>query len=161
MHQIIGLYPQKPCSDDSNHQLKTTDDSRIRTGPLRRPWIKNNRWVKLSECIPWDELAESYYQGLPADRGRPLKDAQLVIGAVIINTSFAFPTWKPCYRSRKTRTCNTSSACRVIRQRHRLPRRYWSKSANAWARSCSKASIAPLSRRMRAKSRSSLNASTD
>jgi IS5 family transposase len=45
---------------------------------------KNNRWVKLSECIPWDELAESYYQGLPADRGRPLKDARLVIGAVII-----------------------------------------------------------------------------
>jgi IS5 family transposase len=45
---------------------------------------KNNRWVKLSECIPWDELAESYYQGLPADRGRPLKDARLVIGGVIV-----------------------------------------------------------------------------
>ncbi len=45
---------------------------------------KNNRWVKLSNCIPWDELAESYYQGLPAERGRPVKDARLVIGAVII-----------------------------------------------------------------------------
>lgn len=45
---------------------------------------KNNRWVKLSNCIPWDELAESYYQGLPAERGRPAKDARLVIGAVII-----------------------------------------------------------------------------
>jgi len=45
---------------------------------------KNNRWVKLSRCIPWDELAESYYQGFPADRGRPAKDARLVIGAVII-----------------------------------------------------------------------------
>jgi hypothetical protein len=45
---------------------------------------KNNRWVKLSECIPWDDLAESYYQGLAAERGRPLKDARWVIGTVII-----------------------------------------------------------------------------
>jgi IS5 family transposase len=52
--------------------------------PFETALDKNNRWVKLSECIPWDELAESYYQGLPADRGRPLKDARLVIGAVII-----------------------------------------------------------------------------
>ena len=48
--------------------------------PFETALDKNNRWVKLSECIPWDELAESYYQGLPADRGRPLKDARLVIG---------------------------------------------------------------------------------
>ena len=45
---------------------------------------KHNRWVKLSECIPWSALAESYYQGFAADRGRPMKDARLVIGAVII-----------------------------------------------------------------------------
>ncbi len=52
--------------------------------PFETVLDKTNRWVKLSECIPWDELAESYYQGLEADRGRPLKDARLVIGAVII-----------------------------------------------------------------------------
>jgi len=52
--------------------------------PFETALDKNNRWTKLSECIPWDDLAESYYQGLPADRGRPLKDARLVIGAVII-----------------------------------------------------------------------------
>ena len=45
---------------------------------------KHNRWVKLSECIPWDELAESYYQGFVADRGRPMQEARLMIGAVII-----------------------------------------------------------------------------
>lgn len=52
--------------------------------PFETTLDKNNRWVKLSECMPWDELAESYYQGLTSDRGRPLKDARLVIGAVII-----------------------------------------------------------------------------
>ncbi len=44
----------------------------------------NNRWVKLSQCIPWDELASGYYQNLSSTHGRPAKDARLVIGAVII-----------------------------------------------------------------------------
>lgn len=43
-----------------------------------------NRWVKLSDCIPWDELAESYYKTLSPTLGRPAKDARIVIGAVII-----------------------------------------------------------------------------
>lgn len=43
-----------------------------------------NRWVKLSDCIPWDKLAESYYKTLSPMLGRPSKDARIVIGAVII-----------------------------------------------------------------------------
>ena len=43
-----------------------------------------NRWVKLSELLPWDEMAEGYYQGMSKTKGRPGKDARLVIGAVII-----------------------------------------------------------------------------
>ena len=52
--------------------------------PFQTALDKNNRWVKLSRCIPWDELAEGYYQGLSDTQGRPTKDARLVIGAVII-----------------------------------------------------------------------------
>ena len=52
--------------------------------PFQVALDENNRWVKLSQCIPWDELAEGYYQGLSQDQGRPAKDARLVIGAVII-----------------------------------------------------------------------------
>ena len=52
--------------------------------PFQTALDKNNRWVKLSKCIPWDELAEGYYQGLVNTHGRPTKDARLVIGAVII-----------------------------------------------------------------------------
>jgi len=44
----------------------------------------DNRWVKLSECIPWDDLAQSYHKKLSATLGRPAKDARIVIGAVII-----------------------------------------------------------------------------
>ncbi len=45
---------------------------------------RENRWVKLSKCIPWDALAEGYYRKLSKRAGRPAKDARLVIGAVII-----------------------------------------------------------------------------
>ena len=31
--------------------------------PFQVALAENNRWVKLSQCIPSDELAEGYYQG--------------------------------------------------------------------------------------------------
>ena len=52
--------------------------------PFQTALDENNRWVKLSRVVPWDELAESYYQAFTSQRGRPTKDARLVIGAVII-----------------------------------------------------------------------------
>jgi hypothetical protein len=52
--------------------------------PFLAPLDENNRWVKLSQCIPWDALAEGYYQNMESTQGRPTKDARLVIGAVMI-----------------------------------------------------------------------------
>ncbi len=52
--------------------------------PFQTGLDSENRWVKMSECIPWDELSEAYYQSLSVSQGRPTKDARLVIGAVII-----------------------------------------------------------------------------
>ncbi len=52
--------------------------------PFQTVLDENNRWVKMEQCIPWDELAEFYYQGLSSQMGRPAKDARMVIGAVII-----------------------------------------------------------------------------
>ena len=52
--------------------------------PFQNALDENNRWVKLAQCIPWDELAQGYYEGMSQRRGRPSKDARLVIGAVII-----------------------------------------------------------------------------
>ena len=52
--------------------------------PFQVALNEHNRWVRLSECIPWDELAEGYCRGLSQGQGRPAKDARLVIGAVII-----------------------------------------------------------------------------
>jgi len=68
--------------------IRTTSSKQLTIAEFDWPFDtaldKHNRWVKLSACIPWDELAESDYQGFAADRGRPMKEARLVIGAVII-----------------------------------------------------------------------------
>ena len=65
--------------------IRTTSSKQLTIAEFDWPFDtaldKHNRWVKLSACIPWDELAESYYQGFTADRGRPMKEARLVIGA--------------------------------------------------------------------------------
>ena len=51
---------------------------------MKRHWTRTTRGVKLSECIPWDALADSYYETLCVGQGRPTKDARLAISAVII-----------------------------------------------------------------------------
>jgi transposase, IS5 family len=45
---------------------------------------KNNRWVKLSQLIPWDEFARIYYSGMSDAHGAPAIDARIVIGAMIV-----------------------------------------------------------------------------
>ncbi len=58
--------------------------------PLGTTVDKDNRWVKLAQCIPWDALAHIYYQGFSTNRGSPAKSARLVIGALIIKHKFGY-----------------------------------------------------------------------
>ena len=43
-----------------------------------------NRWVNMSEIIPWDKLASIYYKELSESEGRPSIDARRIIGAMLI-----------------------------------------------------------------------------
>ena len=52
--------------------------------PFSQHLDKNNRWVKLADCIPWDLLANVYYRKMNNDQGAPSLSARMVIGAVII-----------------------------------------------------------------------------
>lgn len=45
---------------------------------------KDNRWVVLSDLIPWDDLAEVYCQKLNSNSGRKSVDVRTVIAALII-----------------------------------------------------------------------------
>ncbi len=43
-----------------------------------------NRWVKWSEHIPWDNLAVGYYSTMNGSKDRPGKDTRMVVGSLII-----------------------------------------------------------------------------
>lgn len=44
----------------------------------------HNRWVVMSQIIPWDLFAKEYYKNFKTNRGAPTMDARLVLGVVII-----------------------------------------------------------------------------
>lgn len=44
----------------------------------------DNRWVKLSNLLPWDEIEEKYAKSFPAKKGAPAKSARMALAALII-----------------------------------------------------------------------------
>lgn len=45
---------------------------------------KSNRWVRLAEVMPWEELSAVYNKALSMMEGRPALSARVVVGALII-----------------------------------------------------------------------------
>jgi hypothetical protein len=43
-----------------------------------------NRWVKMAEIIPWDEIEEEYAFMFPSDRGNVAKPVRMALGSLII-----------------------------------------------------------------------------
>jgi hypothetical protein len=68
--------------------IRYTSQNQISIEEFRTPFAikltRENRWVKLAEALPWDELAKIYHRTLSAQKGRPSVDARIVIGALII-----------------------------------------------------------------------------
>jgi hypothetical protein len=52
--------------------------------PFDQELDPNNRWVQLSNSLPWDELVKIYIKKLRSDFGAPGINARMVIGALII-----------------------------------------------------------------------------
>jgi IS5 family transposase len=44
---------------------------------------ENNRWLRIAELIPWEELEDEYAKHF-SDVGRPAKDSQLVLGLLLL-----------------------------------------------------------------------------
>ncbi len=68
--------------------VKYTSQKQIKLELFKHPFNNeldpNNRWVKLSKVIPWDDLANIYSQKLDSNRGRFSVDVRTVLAALII-----------------------------------------------------------------------------
>jgi len=52
--------------------------------PFRGKLDERNRWLRIEKLIPWEELEIEYRRAFSPDFGRPAKDAQLVIGLLLL-----------------------------------------------------------------------------
>jgi len=52
--------------------------------PFETELDKENRWVKLSKLIPWDQLVEIYSKSLSRTKGKQSIEGRLAVGSLII-----------------------------------------------------------------------------
>lgn len=52
--------------------------------PFQAKLSAENRWVKLSQVVPWDKFANVYMAMMSSDLGRPGLSPRVVLGALII-----------------------------------------------------------------------------
>lgn len=52
--------------------------------PFRGALDGNNRWVKLANLLPWDDLVRVYAQNLSGQTGRPTADLRVELGILLI-----------------------------------------------------------------------------
>ncbi|MDA3953787.1 MAG: IS5 family transposase [Bacteroidales bacterium] len=68
--------------------IKYTSHSQISIDAFKTPFecnlSPNNRWVKLSQTVPWDALAAIYMRSMDSSIGRTGVSPQVIIGAMII-----------------------------------------------------------------------------
>jgi len=82
-------FPQKPCTFHRRFppMYKSKDRKTLPLFPELFPFggklNENNRWLRITELIPWEELEDEYRQYF-SDVGRPATDAQLVIGLMLL-----------------------------------------------------------------------------
>lgn len=50
----------------------------------------NNRWIKMADCIPWEEFEIKYAELFQSDTGNVAKPLRMALGALIIQTKFQY-----------------------------------------------------------------------
>ncbi|HKK73865.1 MAG TPA: transposase [Saprospiraceae bacterium] len=52
--------------------------------PFDQSLSPENRWVKMAELVPWDEMAKVFFSSLSKNQGRPTVDLRVVLGALLV-----------------------------------------------------------------------------
>src|SRR5699024_9713619 len=58
--------------------------------PLGMKMNPENRWIRLADSIPWDELEKKYADLFPSDTGNVAKPLRMALGSLIIQKKFQF-----------------------------------------------------------------------
>jgi len=83
----------------------------------------DNRWIKLAELVPWDELEDDYAAQFCNGFGAPAKPFRMALGALIIKARLGLTNEELVEQIKETLTSNSSLAWRPSNIRHRLTHR--------------------------------------
>ena len=71
---------------DRNHQYSLSDFNQ----PLGMKMNPENRWVKKSAMIPWEEIEDRYAELFPSEVGVPAKPLQTALGSLLIQKEYGY-----------------------------------------------------------------------
>jgi IS5 family transposase len=83
----------------------------------------DNRWIKLAELIPWDELEGDYAAQFCKGFGAPAKPFRMALGALIIKARLDLTDEELVEKIKRISISSSSLAWRAINIQHRLIRR--------------------------------------
>ena len=52
--------------------------------PFEQSLSPKNRWVRMADLVPWDELAAVFFSSMSAGEGRPSVDLRIVLGVLLV-----------------------------------------------------------------------------
>jgi len=85
----MHIFPSKITKTFADESMIRYNSTRqISIEEFKTPFLlgidPKNRWVRLSQVVPWDELAQVYCRALKDNFGRPAISPRVVIGALIV-----------------------------------------------------------------------------
>lgn len=77
---------RNPCRRGKMLRYTSTQQLSIEEfeSPFRKELDKDNRWVRLAQILPWDDMVKIYSKAMSIEQGRPAIDPRVVIGSLII-----------------------------------------------------------------------------
>lgn len=71
---------------DRNRQYCITDFDQ----PMGMKLDTENRWMKKSETIPWNDVEDRYAELFPSNTGMPAKPLRMTLGSLLIQKKLGF-----------------------------------------------------------------------
>jgi IS5 family transposase len=111
LHRVLHVYRREP-----RHQLSFENFFLPFGGKLSR----DNRWIKLAELIPWEDLEDDFASQFCMGFGAPAKPFRMALGALIMKARQGLTDEELVEQFKENPIFNSSSVWRLSSIRPRL-----------------------------------------
>lgn len=84
----MGFYRRNPGKWGLEAMYYRDDKEQLSIDEFFMPFggrlMKDNRWVRLAEMMPWEHIEEIYAQNMSEETGRPAIPSRIAFGAIFI-----------------------------------------------------------------------------